>query len=230
MSLGDRVEDALVRELADLAALQRLVPLMSEYLPSTAHELRPAALAAVVDEVLIGSRTVAVECGCGASSVVLARLLARRGFGHLLSVEHDERTAAFVASQLRREGLGHVARVVHAPLSPHPAALGSSQWYDPRLVHDEVSGFVERHGLVDLLLVDGPLLGDARYPALPVLSGVLAPGAAILVDDADRPGEQAVLVRWAEEFALRFRTTPRTFLATAVLDYPGSAGVGSAAG
>ncbi|GAA1331041.1 class I SAM-dependent methyltransferase [Saccharothrix algeriensis] len=209
------MDDALSRELADLAALHRLSPLMTEYLPTTAHELRPAALAAVVDEVLLGSRTVVVECGCGASSVVLARLLARRGFGHLLSVEHDERTAAFVASQLRREGLGHVARVVHAPLAPHPAALRDARWYDPRLVHDEVSAYVERYGLVDLLLVDGPLPADARYPALPVFRGVLAPGAAVLVDDAERPGEQAVLVRWAEEFALSFRTTARTCLATA---------------
>ncbi|MEU5690941.1 class I SAM-dependent methyltransferase [Actinosynnema sp. NPDC020468] len=209
------MDDSVARELADLSALHRLAPLMSEYLPNTAHELRPAALAAVVDEVLLGSRTVVVECGCGSSSVVLARLLARRGFGHLLSIEHDERTAAFVASQLRREGLGHVARVVHAPLAGHPAALGHSQWYHPALVHDEVSGFVDRHGLVDLLLVDGPQPGDTRYPALPVLRGALAPGAAVLVDDADRPDEQTVLVRWSEEFNLRFRTTPRTSLATA---------------
>ncbi|MCS7482232.1 class I SAM-dependent methyltransferase [Umezawaea endophytica] len=210
------MDDSLAREIADLAALQRLAPIMSHYLPNTAQELRPAALAAVVDEILLGSRTVLVECGCGSSSVILARFLAKRGFGHLLSVEHDERTAAFVASQLRREGLGHVARVVYAPLDAHPAALGTSTWYAPRLVHDEVSAFVDRFGLVDLLLVDGPSLGDARYPALPVLRAVLAPGAAVLVDDADRPGEQAVLVRWAEEFSLRFRTTPRTSLASAL--------------
>ncbi|MEU4801335.1 class I SAM-dependent methyltransferase [Actinosynnema sp. NPDC023587] len=209
------MDDALSRQLADLAALHRLSPLMSEYLPTTAHELRPSALAAVVDEVLLGSRTVIVECGCGSSSVLLARLLARRGFGHVLSVEHDERTAAFVASQLRREGLGHVARVVHAPLSPHPAALGGAQWYHPQLVHDEVTAFVERYGLVDLLLVDGPLTADARYPAVPVFRGVLAPGAAVLVDDADHPAEHGVLARWTEEFALRFRTAPRTSVATA---------------
>ncbi|MEU6156509.1 class I SAM-dependent methyltransferase [Actinosynnema sp. NPDC047251] len=209
------MDDAVSRELADLAALHRLSPLMSEYLPTTAHELRPAALAAVVDEVLLGSRTVIVECGCGSSSVLLARLLARRGFGHVLSVEHDERTAAFVASQLRREGLGHVARVVHAPLSPHPAALGGARWYHPQLVHDEVTAYVERYGLVDLLLVDGPLPADARYPALPVFRGVLAPGAAVLVDDAERPDEQPVLRRWSQEFALRFHPTPRTSLATA---------------
>lgn len=201
--------------MADLAALVRLAPLMTEYLPTTADELGPAALVALVDEVLLGSRTVAVECGCGASSVLLARLLARRGYGHLLSIEHDERTAAFVASQLRREGLGHVARVVHAPLARHPAAIADTPWYHPGLVHEEVSTYVERFGLVDLLLVDGPRPGTARYPALPVFRGVLAPGAAVLADDMDEPGGPEVLVRWAEEFDLRFTPHERTSLSTA---------------
>lgn len=200
------MDDSLARELADLSALQRLAPLMTEYLPSTCGELRPAAVVAVMDEIVLGARTVLVELGCGSSSVLLARLLARRGFGHLLSIEHDERTAAFVASQLRREGLGSVARVVHAPLCRHPAALSRhGQWYSPQLVRDEVFGFVERFGLVDLLLVDGPGSGDLRYPALPVLRGVLAPGATVLVDDADGLDEQAVLGRWGEEFGVEFR-------------------------
>ncbi|MCP2093366.1 Methyltransferase domain-containing protein [Actinosynnema pretiosum] len=205
--MGTGLDEALARELADLSALHRLAPLMSEYLPSTAHELSPSGLVALLDEVLLGSRTVLVECGCGSSSVVLARLLAKRGFGHLLSVEHDERTAAFVASQLRGEGLGHVARVVHAPLAAHPAAGPGGRWYAPSAVRDEVSAFVDSHGLVDLLMVDGPLLGDSRYPALPVFRDVLAPGAAVLVDDANRPGERAVLERWSREYALRFRPT-----------------------
>ncbi|SEP63519.1 Methyltransferase domain-containing protein [Lentzea xinjiangensis] len=210
------MDDSLARELADLSALRRLGSLDTEYLPSTPGDLRPAALAAVMDEVVLGARTVLVELGCGSSSVLLARLLHQRGFGHLLSIEHDERTAAFVASQLRREGLGSVARVVHAPLSRHPAALSRhGQWYAPQQVYDEVLAYVDRFGLVDLLLVDGPGLGDSRYPALPVLRGVLAPGATVLADDVDRPDEQAVLTRWSEEFGLEFRTAPRTSLAAA---------------
>ena len=195
-------------ELDDVAALLRLAPLLTEYLPVTERELRPSALTMLLDEVLVGARSVLVECGCGSSSVVLARLLHRRGFGHLLSLEHDERQAAFVASQLRREGLGHVARVVHVPLSPHPAAIGTSGWYSPQIVHDEVADYVDRFGLVDLLLVDGPL-GDelVRYPALPVLRGVLAPGAPVLLDDIGRPGELTVMERWRREFGLRFRST-----------------------
>ena len=200
------------RALADVSAWIRLTPLLTEYLPFTRRDLRPAALTVLLDEVLLGARSVLVECGCGAASVLIARLLHRRGFGHLLSLEHDERQAAFVASQLRREGLGHVARVVHVPLTPHPAAIGSAGWYQPEVVHDEVAEYVDRFGLVDLLLVDGPTdigpSGDdlIRYPAMPVLRGVLAPGAAVLLDDIGRPGELTVMDRWRREFALRFRT------------------------
>lgn len=195
------------RELADVSAWIRLTPLLTEYLPFTRHDLRPAGLTVLLDEVLLGARSVLVECGCGAASVLIARLLHRRGFGHLLSLEHDERQAAFVASQLRREGLGHVARVVHVPLMPHPAAIGQAGWYAPEVVHDEVSEYVDRFGLVDLLLVDGPSGDDLiRYPAMPVFRGVLAPGAAVLLDDIGRPGELTVMDRWRREFALRFRT------------------------
>ncbi|MDX3657942.1 class I SAM-dependent methyltransferase [Streptomyces sp. ID05-26A] len=210
------MDDSLARELADLSALHRLGSLNTEYLPQLAGDLRPSTLVAVMDEIVLGSRTVLVALGCGSSSVLLARLLQQRGFGHLLSIEHDERTAAFVASQVRREGLGSAARVVHAPLSRHPAALSRhGQWYAPQQVHDEVLGYVEKFGLVDLLLVDGPGSGDSRYPAMPVLSAVLAPGATMLADDVDRPDEQAVLTRWSEEFGLEFRTAPRTSLAVA---------------
>lgn len=194
-------------ELADVSAWIRLSPLLTEYLPFTRQDLRPASLTVLLDEVLLGARSVLVECGCGAASVLIARLLHRRGFGHLLSLEHDERQAAFVASQLRREGLGHVARVVHVPLMPHPAAIGQAGWYAPEVVHDEVSEYVDRFGLVDLLLVDGPSGDDLiRYPAMPVFRGVLAPGAAVLLDDIGRPGELTVMDRWRREFALRFRT------------------------
>lgn len=206
------------RDLADLGAWLRLAPLLTEYLPFTARELRPSGLTMLLDEVLVGARSVLVECGCGSSSVVIARLLARRGFGHLLSLEDDEKQAAFVASQLRREGLGQVARVVHVPLTKHPAALGKAGWYSPQVVHDEVSEYVDKHGLVDLLLVDGPNGDDlVRYPALPVFRGVLAPGAAVLLDDVGQPGELTVMDRWHREFGLRFKTNQSTRLAVAQL-------------
>jgi hypothetical protein len=78
------LDDSLARELADLSALQRIGSLDTEYLPQLSGDLRPAALVAVMDEIVLGARTVLVALGCGASSVLLARLLQQRGFGHLL--------------------------------------------------------------------------------------------------------------------------------------------------
>jgi hypothetical protein len=215
------VDGSLALEVADLAAWMRLAPLLTDYLPYPQRELRPAGLAAALDEVLLGARTVLLQCGAGSSSVLLARLLARRGFGRLLAIEDDERQAAYVGSQLRREGLLHIARIVQAPLAPHPAAVGGLNWYAPQQVYDEVSDYVEQHGLIDMLLVGGPPseelgAGLVRYPALPVLRGALAPGATLLLDDIDRAGELTILTRWQEEFDLRFRTNASTRLATAV--------------
>ena len=66
-----------------------------------------------------------------------------------------------------------------------------------------------RGGLIDLLLVDGPPAyatgyGLARYPALPALHDRLAPGATVVLDDVERPGEQEVLRRWERETGLDF--------------------------
>ena len=62
---------------------------------------------------------------------------------------------------------------------------------------------------VDLLVVDGPPADTAdkvlaRYPALPVVHPRLAPGATVVLDDVERPGEQEVLTRWEREFDVRF--------------------------
>lgn len=212
----------MTQAMADLTAWQRLSPLLTEYLPFSTGALRPTGLAALLDEILLDDRTVLLECGAGASSVVIARMLARRGFGRLLSLGHSERSVAFVTSQLRRERLVDVAKVVHAPLTPHPDAVDGLSWYHPETVYRQVVAYIDRHGLADLLFVDGPPASRpgralARYPALPVLRGALAPGAAVLLDDIDRPDESALLTRWSDEFGLRFRTDPLTQLARAVL-------------
>ena len=78
----------------------------------------PQALATVVAEVRSGRREV-VECGSGVSTVVLARALREVG-GRLYSLEHDLAWAERTRSLLDDEGLDRFARVVDAPLRPHP--------------------------------------------------------------------------------------------------------------
>jgi Methyltransferase domain len=98
---------------------------------------------------------------------------------------------------LRREALDGVARVAHAPLE------GDPPWYAPAALHALPAE-------VDLLVVDGPPAHAAghehrRVPALPFFEPRLVPGATVVLDDLQRPGERKVLARWQEETPCRFR-------------------------
>jgi hypothetical protein len=193
---------------ADLHAWQILAPLLGRdpYLPWTSGSMRPAALVAVCNEVVHGSRTRIVECGSGMSTVVLARLLRERGEGALVALEHDNHWAALVEEQLRREDLEGVARVHYAPLGGDPT------WYD-------LHGSDRLPDEVDLLVVDGPPAfdpghGTRRAPALPWFIDRLVPGATVILDDIDRDGEREVLSRWEQSSGWRFTLDPLTGTAT----------------
>ncbi len=169
----------------------------------TPGAMRPAGLLTVVCEARARGAAHVVECGCGLSSVVLARLAARTG-GRLTTLEHDAGWAERVRADLAVDGLGAHARVLHAPLASHPLALTACGWYDAGVVENALDG--ER---IDVLVVDGPPAYEpsdalARYPALPAFRAGLAAGAAVILDDAARAGERRVLARWAAETGLRF--------------------------
>jgi predicted O-methyltransferase YrrM len=173
--------------------------------------MRPAGLATVCNDIVLNGRCRIVEFGSGVSTVLLARLLCQRwprGGFRLAAVEHDARWARWVTGQLDREGIGSDVVVVHAPLTPHPHAERGLSWYDDDTVTAGLHSAL-RGDPIDLLLVDGPPAytaghGLARYPALPVLLDRLVPGATVVLDDAERPGEQEVLRRWERETGLDF--------------------------
>ena len=187
-----------LRQGEDLHAWQVLRPLLDlgGYLPWSTGAMRPAGLVSICNEVVHRGRTRVVECGSGASTVVLARLLRERGAGSVVAVEHDGAWAALVTDLLRREGLGGVARVLHAPLEGEPP------WY----ARGPLDALPDE---VDLLVVDGPpahAAGDehGRAPALGFFESRLVPGAAVVLDDLQRPGEREVLARWTADTPWRF--------------------------
>lgn len=194
-------------ELADLAAWHVLTPLLLDggYLPWTSGSMRPAAVVAVCNEIVHGGRTRIVECGSGASTVMLARLLRQRGGGQVTALEHDGHWAGLVAEQLRREDLDGIAEVVHTPLGGEP------EWYG-------AAGLAALPDEVDLLLVDGPPacdpgMGTSRAPALPWFEERLLDGAAVMLDDVDRPGELQVIADWEASSDWRFDVDAGTGLA-----------------
>jgi predicted O-methyltransferase YrrM len=199
------------REFSDETARAALASLPGPYLPWGAGAMRPAGLATVCNDIVLSGRRRIVELGSGISTVLLARLLCQRwppGGFRIAAVEHDARWAQWVTEQLDREGTGADVVVVHALLAPHPEAEGDLKWYDAAALTAGLRAAL-RGDPIDLLLVDGPPAyaaghGLARYPALPVLHDWLAPGATVVLDDVERPGEQEVLRRWEHETGLDF--------------------------
>jgi hypothetical protein len=164
-----------------------------------AWALRPEALA-LVRELIGAGRTSVVECGSGLSTVTIARALRTVERGHVHALEHAPEFAATTRAALADEGLDGFATVIDAPLL--------DRWYDRGALDQLPASGVE------LLLVDGPPAGErgierSRHPALPELAGRLAPGAAIVLDDAEREGERQVLESWLAEFPITARPAPR---------------------
>jgi len=187
------------RQAEDLHAWHVLRPLLDAggYLPWSSGAMRAAGLVVVCNEVLHGARTRVVECGSGASTVVLARLLRERGSGSVVAIEHDMAWATLIGDLLRREKLDKIARVICAPLEGEPP------WYAPAAL-DALPAEV------DLLVVDGPPAhspgeGRRRAPALAFFEPRLVPGATVVLDDLQRSGEREVLARWEAETSWRFR-------------------------
>ena len=199
------------RWFGDADARHALGALGGPYLPWGAGSMRPSGLVMVCNDIVLNDRRRVVELGSGISTVLLSRLcaqLAPAGGFALVSVEHDERWANWVTRQLWRETGEHDSVVVRAPLGFHPRADGQVGWYDGAAL---AAGLDAAFGsaLIDLLVVDGPPafeagMGTARVPALPVLWDRLAPGATVVLDDIERPGEQEVLRRWEREFDVVF--------------------------
>jgi predicted O-methyltransferase YrrM len=149
-----------------------------------------------------------LECGSGVSTLLLGLLAGKRGV-ETWTLEHMPEWHARVSGTLERRGLRHVHNCL-APLRDY----GGYSWYSPPL---------ERMPRAfQLVICDGPPgnTPGGRHGLWPVLGERLAPGAVILLDDADRPGEEEVLRRWRDEAAMRMELRRVQGGAYAVLTLP----------
>lgn len=160
----------------------------------------PDFLGLIAEHCLSAKPSIIVECSSGTSTLVLAQCCRLNGRGHVYSLENGVGYAAATVQNLEEFGLQAYASVIHAPLVDYRLNGHKHVWYslDKLNVQD-----------IDMLVIDGPpavIDSQARYPALPLLYNKLAAGCAVYLDDANRPGEQAIVKRWCEMFpALRPR-------------------------
>jgi hypothetical protein len=149
-----------------------------------------------------------LEIGSGLTTLVLALLVGRRGLP-VWTLEHDRHYLDNTQAKLSRYKLTNV-HLTLAPLRDY----GAFCWYDPP--HDALPQDFS------LIIADGPP-GDVkggRFGLLPVLRSHFAPDAVILLDDAERSQEKAVLQKWASEYNLLHQSCTRDGKAWAICSFP----------
>lgn len=139
-----------------------------------------------------------LELGSGSSTIIIARALQQMGASPKLhiSVDHEARFLRNTEELARLNGVDELVQFEHCPL--HALEGFPKPWYSriPELL-DAVR--------LDFVLVDGPPAyaegeGRTREPALAMLRPYLAPNAVVIIDDANRPGEQDVVKAWLEKY------------------------------
>jgi len=198
-----RVEADIPREIRQtfrqLEALQNLSAMLpaNDVLPATrGWAASPDLLVVLVDLVITERPSLIVECGSGASTLWLA--LAMRRFeidGRIIALEHDPVFGGKTRDLLARHDVRDLAEVRNAPLESFSLDGEIYSWYSRRAWED-LTG-------IDLLFVDGPPATtgrQARYPALPLLSGSLSPVATAVLDDLVVPDMQEVLRLWLDAY------------------------------
>jgi hypothetical protein len=175
------------------------------FLPVTTGALRPLALAEILNEILINDRRNIIEFGSGLSTLLIGRLIKRNGLdARILSVESDEGWAGKLTGLIQKEGTEEMIDILYAPLRETALGLDGNLWYDVDVLNGRTAGKT-----FDLVIVDGPTAWQkgrerARYPALPYIFGCLDKRYCIYLDDANRPGESAILQQWQKELGIGF--------------------------
>lgn len=148
-----------------------------------------------------------LEIGSGLTTLILGALVARRGIP-VWTLEHHPEYFGRTEETLKSLGLANI-HLTFAPLRDY----GDFCWYDPPL--DSLPRDFS------LVIADGPP-GDVkggRFGLLPVLRSHFAPGVVVLLDDAERAREKAVLEKWEKEYGLSQELHSRNGKAWAICSF-----------
>ncbi|MBC8206772.1 MAG: class I SAM-dependent methyltransferase [Kiritimatiellales bacterium] len=140
-----------------------------------------------IDRLFRLSEGAVLECGSGASTLLLA-LLAEKYDRHVWSFENHDEWGRHIREITRSFGLDRL-EVCRTPLRSY----GTYEWYELPLCplpHD-----------FGLVVCDGPpgTIQGGRYGLIPVMEKYLRADCRILLDDTNRLKEKALIQRWANE-------------------------------
>ncbi len=192
-SLEARLRHDVIRDTSALLTLHDLYPAPGEHVPLTSWSALPATALMLTEHVReLPADTTVLELGSGATTVWMALASRRReGDVRIVSLEASADFAEVTRTAVRRNGVDDLVDLRVAALDAVTTKHGEQQWYEAPSWSD-VTG-------IGLLFIDGPPGGTgphARYPAVELLADRLAPGAIVVIDDADRDDEKAMLADW----------------------------------
>lgn len=164
--------------------------------------MRPSAICALLNEIIINRRKTIVEFGAGMSTLYIARMM-QDIQGTLISFEHDRAWLGVVEEMLAKHNVADSAKVIHAPLGSCSCALDGCEWYNHDVVKAALAGKVLDGVIVDGPPVSHPTLQLARYPAVPVVRNFLGDSFFVFLHDIDRPGETCIFKKWEEILQLK---------------------------
>lgn len=185
----------------DIYAMSILQPLLSDlpYLPFNGGALRPICMAYILNEIIINQREMVLEFGSGLSTIVMARLIKRNNLKtRVVSIEHNEKWSSILQNYLENEGLQEFVKIVTVNLKDTETPLGVVKWYDYEKFSPVISDIK-----FDFVIIDGPPANGeeiqySRFPSLFKLENNLAADFCLILDDANRKGEQELVKYYRE--------------------------------
>jgi len=192
-SLEARLRHHVIRDTSALLTLHDLYPTPGEHVPLTSWSALPATALMLTEHVReLPAGSTVLELGSGATTVWMALASRKRGGDvRIVSLEASADFADVTRTAVRRNGVDDLVDLRVAALDAVATKHGEQRWY-------EAPSWSDLTGIA-LLFVDGPPGGTgphARYPAVELLADRLAPGAIVVIDDADRDDEKAMLDDW----------------------------------
>lgn len=208
--LRESVVNQLKNNRIELRSMTNLRPLLSDdILLQYGGWSMGASLGETIARLVLRERPkLVVECGSGASTLLVASCLQRFGNNdQIIALDHEAKYAQKTRNLLREHGLQSGADVRTVPLESWQINGEDMPWYGV-----DLSSLPEED--IDMLIVDGPPGWNkpkARYPVVPVLKNHLSQECTIVVDDGDRPGERESAKRWANllDCELKYEESPK---------------------
>jgi hypothetical protein len=171
----------------------------------------------IVEELTLNDYSLVIEFGSGSSTELIASALKRRieknsdfnPWRHFC-FEHELQFYEKTNQKLINSGLEGYLELKLSPLQTYKSeSKGKFSYYSCSTVIKKYfkNSKIENHNV--LVLVDGPpaRIGPlARYPALPILLEIMPKSQVkLLIDDYDRPDEQAMVELWTKMLKKRRR-------------------------